>query len=315
MESKIEEFVEKYRGCKTDEYTFKVASVLRAIKDPLVVEYLTKRFLGAKVEQKYRRLARDYFKEHSFLSRVLMEETGTHELTEALYNNDFDPEKDPLDYHIAQLPSARGTKLRLQAVQDELERIVKGMVDKKGKREIQIVNLGSGPVRDTINVATSLKGTVYGKAMRVTLVDRETHALVKGLTYAEKNRVVDSFWFENKTIDRFTRVCENEYDIALLIGILCSLNSRISIKLVESIRKCLSLGGCLIASNASKKMLTDDPFTDFLRVEITGWSLRYEDMKGLESIYRKAGLKGVLRFFTDEPWGHHVICTGFVEEA
>lgn len=315
-DQKLAEYLSKtYKGPGIKGYINSTLNLLHSIEDPIVRKYLVDKFMGEEVIPEMEERSGDYFWDNSFITRAVRPNRSTHELTETLYDNNIDPEKFPLDYHIVKMPSSQATKHRLPAVEEELKRTIKTAVDDKNNGKVKIVNWGSGPGRDTINIAYRLRDTPHGEAMDVTLIDIDPVALEKGEKRAKSMGVLDKFSFQEQDLREVIKNNGNgDYNIGLLIGILCPMDKRLSIGLLRKLRSYLSKDGCLMSSSSAVEMLHDDPFLDFLRVEEGGWPLKYKSEKTMKWIYKLAGFRGDLYFFRDEPWGHHIMCTGYVKK-
>lgn len=99
-----------------------------------------------------------------------------------------------------------------------------------------------------------------------------------------------------------------KFDIALLIGVLCPLENDICIRYLKIIKKLLKKDGCLIASNASKTMLREDPFTIFLMEWLANWKLVYKDEYEVKDIFEKAGY--VWKEYFLDTIGFHIMGMG-----
>jgi predicted secreted protein len=81
--------------------------------------------------------------------------------------------------------------------------------------------------------------------------------------------------------------------------------------LLEHIKEMLKPGGTVVASNVSKKMVEDDPFTCFIMNNLVNWVMNYKDEDELRGIFGAAGYewKGA---FTDE-LGFHIMGIGVIQ--
>lgn len=313
-EERMRDYLERtYKGRDTEGYIKSSFGILRAIDDPEVVSHLVDKFTGNGVNPESEKKARNYFEEHSFFAQVIRKDRGSHIVTETLYENGIDPEEHPIDYAITKMPSAQATKYRLKVVEDELERVIRHAVDEQNKAVVNIANWGSGPGRDTTDVAKRLKDTHYGEAMRVTNIDKDDDALEKGEMYARDAGVYDKITFEKGKLGRIVRTKGNgEYDVGVVIGILCPFAWKETYGFVKGLSSHISDdGGCLMASTSSPEMLKEDPYLDFIRVEEGFWPLNYKGETIMKAIYRLAGFWGDLHTYRDEPWGHHLMLTGY----
>lgn len=98
-----------------------------------------------------------------------------------------------------------------------------------------------------------------------------------------------------------------KFDIILLIGILCTLESETCVALLKKVRQFLKKDGCLIAGSVSKKMLREDPFTCHL-MSLGNWRMAFKDEEELKQIFKKAGYEWK-RCFTDS-FGFHIMGVG-----
>ncbi|MBI4690039.1 MAG: hypothetical protein HY754_07200 [Nitrospirae bacterium] len=103
---------------------------------------------------------------------------------------------------------------------------------------------------------------------------------------------------------------QNKFDVLVLKGILCPYDSRGCRTLLEHVKVMLKPGGTIIASNVSKKMVEDDPFTCFIMNSIVNWVMCYKDESELKDIFEDAGFiwKGS---FADD-LGFHIMGIGEV---
>ncbi len=99
-----------------------------------------------------------------------------------------------------------------------------------------------------------------------------------------------------------------KFDIILLIGILCSLDIRACTILLKMIKRLLKEGGCLITSNASKKMLREDPFTCCIMEWGGNWKLVYKNREDIKQIYKEAGY--IWRGSFSDSYGFHIMGMG-----
>ena len=95
-----------------------------------------------------KRVVKQYFSEHSFISKVLMENPATFKMLELIYTG-----KDiqgVIDQYSFSSQSSQALQNRLSSVVDRVGTMIKIKIDKKNR--MKILNLGSGSGRDIIGV-------------------------------------------------------------------------------------------------------------------------------------------------------------------
>lgn len=179
---------------------------------------------------------------------------------------------------------------RLQAVIHETPRWIR--IAGEGQKIINVLIPGSGPGRDIINILANnpdLKSKV-----RAVCVDNEQDALDLGYELAVKANVEDCIKFAKGDIMDLDHY--SNFDIVLLIGIICPLGNRTSTAVVSKACSYLRSGGYMLVSAATKKMLLDDPISAFVMYSI-GWKLFYKSDDDINYILSKSNLKYITSFY------------------
>ncbi|MCK4714139.1 MAG: methyltransferase domain-containing protein, partial [Candidatus Aenigmarchaeota archaeon] len=188
-------------------------------------------------------------------------------------------------------------------------------VDDLNKAKVKILNQGSGPGRDTYEVAAEERNTPYGEAMDVTLFDIKQDALDIGEKRTRELGVHDKFNFVQGDLRDYLKSKDNEEnDIIVCVGILCSLDGKHKFYVIKKDKNHLSDTGCLITASSSEKMIGDDPYLDHWRAVQGFWPLKYTTEKRLRWTYRLAGYNGKLYTATEDPWNHYVIIRGYAKK-
>lgn len=263
------------------EFSDATIQLFETLGDNYVRDVLIKRFQGMPVSPEMEEAAYNYFIGHSVITAATVANRGSSVTTEFLYDGVFLPS--PIDNYFLQANAGRALKTRLIAIENELSKIIEEYLSKKGN--VLIANLGSGPGRDVINVLSRY----YQNTSNVTSIhiDKDRKSLERGKRMAISKGVNHLIEFIEADFLRYKPV--KRFDIILLIGILCPLPNETCISYLRIIKRLLKEDGCLIASNASKKMLKEDPFTCFIMEWTSNWKLVYKDEKDVEQIYRESG--------------------------
>jgi len=266
-----------------------------AIKNSLLDSYLGKPVSIEMEEEIYK-----YFFTHSVVSTATMANPGTSLITEFLYEGPLSSFF-PIDDYFLQSKGGSAIKERLLAVRDNLPKIIE---EYRSKGSVLIGNFGSGPGRDVIDIFSDLyKDSLNVKAIHI---DRDSAALKRGKRMAKIKKVDHLITFIEGNF--LKQKLNKKFDIVLLVGVLCGLKSEVCIRILKSIRKFIKKGGTIIASNVSKEMLEEDPFTCFLTEWVGNWKLVFKDERELRKIFEKAGYKWK-GSFTD-PQGFHTVGIG-----
>jgi len=275
--------------------------LLRALEkeNKNVRDFLIKSYNGIPVAPEIEEEVYNYCVNHSMIFTAALTNPGTSVLTEFLYEGI--PSPSPLDNYFLQSKAGRAVKARLLAIEKELPKIIDTY---RSKGDVLIGNLGSGPGRDVINVfSTHYQNVSNIKAINI---DKDINALKRGKIMATKQKVDHLVKFVQESFLNYNS--PQKFDILLLIGILCPLDTETCINILKTIKKNLKEDGCLIASNAAPKMQKDDPFTYHIMEWGPNWKMVFKNEEELRQIYEKAGYiwKG---YFLDS-YGFHTIGMG-----
>jgi len=191
----------------------------------------------------------NYFITHSVFSAATAANPASSVITELLYEG---KEKlnlpSPIDQYFLRSKAGRSIKARLNAVEEELPKIIE---EYRRKGKVLIGNLGSGPGRDVINVFSAYYQNTPG--IEAIHVDKDKLALERGKRMAKIKQVSHLIKFVEENFLKYKP--EEKFDIVLLIGMLCPLDFHLCVMILKKIKRLFKKGGCLLASNVSKKML------------------------------------------------------------
>ncbi len=271
----------------------------KEIGNSLLTGFLNGKSLGLSE----RKSIANYFRNHSFISRVLMKDPGTFEMLEVIYTGEN--VHGAIDNYLFNAVSSKALQNRLSSVIVKTGEIVQKKLADKENLNLKILNLGSGTGRDTIGVLS--KGT-FDNSVFVECVDIDYMALEKAKVLARENAVEKNFKFVEGSLTKLSY--RNEIDIGLMIGILCGLPSRVCMIVLRKMKKYFKKGAKLIVSNVLQTMQEQDPFMAYLLDVIIGWKLVYKTPKQLQEIVKEAGYQWEGIFY-DEPTRFHgmAICS------
>ena len=264
-----------------------------------VKEFIINNYKGLPVSPEMEEETYNYCVTHSAIFAVTTSNPGTSTLTEFLYEGI--PFPSPIDNYFLQSKGGKAVKARLIAIEKELPKIIE---EYRSKGNVLIGNLGSGPGRDVIDTLSNYYRNISD--VRAIHIDRDKKALERGKRMAEIKGVNHLIEFVQENFLRYTP--PQKFDILLLIGVLCPLEIQTCIEYLKTTKRLLKEGGCIVASNVSKKMLREDPFTYYLMKWGANWELVYKNEEELKQIYEKSGYRWE-RCFSDS-YGFHIMGIG-----
>ena len=287
----VEKFVERFgfEKCVFDLLKF-IEKDNEKVKNTLIKKYLGES-LSAEAEEEMI----EYFVNNSIFSSATIANPATSVVTELLYKR---PEvSHPIDKYFLASKSGKAIYSRLNCVEKNLHLLIEEYLKKKS--DVLINNFGGGLSRDTIDVFS--KYYQDNENIKAISIDRDSSAVKRGKRLAIINGVTDKTEFLEVNIMKYNP--EEKFDIVLVVGVLCGMPPETCTMILKNIKGLLGEGGCVVASNASPKMLEEDSFTYFIMENILNWKLIFKDEKLLKDIFQKAGLKWQ-RSFADE-YGFH----------
>lgn len=263
-----------------------------------VREFLIKSYGGLPVSPEMKREAYDYFISHSVIITAMAANRGSSVITEFLYDrfNSFSS----IDRYVLSCKTGKAVKSRLIAIEEKIPSIIK---EYSSKGSVLIGNLGSGPGRDIIDILYNCRDIPNFKAVHI---DKDGVALERGKIMAKSKGVDHLIEFVQANFLKYET--SNKFDIILLIGILCPLDAEICTNILKTIKTLLKKDGCLIVSNATKKMQQEDSFAGFIMDWTADWNFVYKDEEELKQIFEKAGYAWKTGF--RDSYGFHLMGVG-----
>lgn len=167
----------------------------------------------------------DYFSSNSPFFYLIQRNPGTALAFETLYTRSAST---PVDKWCIECKAGFQIYHRLLSLEANLPSWLSRLLD--SKHAILVDNIGSGTGRDMIGVLG--KNPHLAKKVKVRHIDPDTESLAISEKLAQDNGVADSFSFHGS---KFSDVPPADADMALLIGILCPLQRRVSKAVLRSV--------------------------------------------------------------------------------
>ena len=264
-----------------------------------VKDFLIDNYKGVPADPQAEEEAHEYFINNSVFFSAMAAQNASPLVTEFLYERL--PSKSIFNNYALNSKAGRAVKARLIAVEDELHRVID---DYRTKGEVLIGNLGSGPGRDVIDVFSNYyQNSSNVKAVNV---DKDVTALKRGKRMVSIKKVDHLINFVQGSFLKY--VPERKFDIIILVGILCPLQSEACINILKTIKGLIKENGCLIASNVTNKMQEEDPFACYIMDWVANWRFVYKTEEEFKKIFEQAGYQWK-RGFTDS-YGFHLMGVG-----
>jgi SAM-dependent methyltransferase len=271
-------------------------------ENPVVKEFVLRSFQGLPTSLEAEEETWKYFAANSAISTAVLTSPGSSMVTEILYERRHSHSY--IDEYFLRSKAGKAVAARLKTV----KKILSDILTQYQNDGVTIANLGSGPGRDVIDVlATHRYNELKVKAVNI---DIDEMALKRGQKLARIKKVEHLVKFIRANFLHYARRYSQEYDIVLLVGVLCPLDTVTCTLYLQLIRNLLKPNGYLIASNVSTKMMEEDPFTYHLMARIGNWEMKFKTPEELRKIFQEAGYKWK-KWVTDK-YGFHIIGIGQV---
>ena len=201
----------------------------------------------------------------------------------------------PIDRYFLECTSGDQIHKRFLSLQKNLPKIIS---HKFNGHKLKIDNIGSGPGRDMISVLQ--KNNALVEKVHVRNIDPDSRALAIGKNFVNDLHFTSSFSFISKKLNE---VQPRNADMLLVIGILCPMKLRVCKIVIKGLESFISSNGIIVYSTAQKRMLLDDPLTDYI-MNFHGWIMDYKTDQEAKDIAFSQGWEVLDQFF-DEPNRHH----------
>jgi hypothetical protein len=182
---------------------------------------------------------------------------------------------------------AMGIYLRLLSLKDNLPHIIRQEIEKANlsrHEKFIVLNAGSGPSHDMIEVLH--ENPDLASRVRVFAVDFDRRSLDIGEKRAASLGLEASFTFISDYLEKIPALNAH---LIIVIGILCPLTSRMSTRILRSIKSHSRQNGLIIYSTVQEEMIYGDPLLDvFMRG--MNWTMDYKTDAEAERIGQASGL-------------------------
>ena len=242
-----------------------------------------------------RRSGTKFFHKHSKIGKETIENPGSWRVLDLLYGNEIEIHANG-DYEFSErefVPkhwtdkifynskASEATRARFKHYVETMKQLGEEYAESNNGR-VNILSLASGPGRDVMEVAESLKRR--GIDVYATCVDKDKGAMeigsiiamkkgLKGITF-KRCKIGKAHHYENG----------NFYDIVITQGIMDYLNDERGVDLLKNARNVSKEGGTVITSNMDVHR-----WMRFFMEVFGGWKLKYRNGKELEKIMINAG--------------------------
>ena len=172
---------------------------------------------------------------------------------------------------------------------NDFKKMIMDFVNKRKNDSLRIMSLASGPCREIREML--LENPDISERVEFDCYDNDAHSLefsskklsgFKNMTYIKENATRIAF---RKDI---SSLIDKKYDIIYSTGLFDYFEERISIKIIQNLKKLLNPGGMLIISDVRDKY--SNPSVHFMEW-VGDWNLIYRDDDSFRDIFCKSGFK------------------------
>ncbi len=197
---------------------------------------------------------------------------GDFEIIDRIYQKWSSPKEDLLkwDYYFHAQAAAKAVRNRKKYFIS----VVSSLISRKRQKEINLLNVGSGPGRDL----SELLDTIHNSHIHIDCVDIDKKAIQYASRLNEKH--LDKLSFFHKNILRFRP--KRQYDIIWSAGVFDYLSDKVFLYLLKRFRDWLKEDGEIIIGNFSK----DNPTRPYM--EFGHWFIFHRSEKQLLDLARNA---------------------------
>lgn len=235
----------------------------------------------------------NYFLDNSKIAKLIKAYPGSAEAFEYLYREE--KALFPIDKYFLKCKAGQQVHQRLISLDQNIPQWIKKIYKDK---TVLVDNVGSGPGRDMIRILLQNSGLT--NKVHVRNIDIDKKALEIGEKIVEQNKLFSNFSFIAKS---FHKVKPRKADVILLIGFLCPIRLHTSERILSALIRYSKPGGLIIFSTVQKRMLYEDPLTDYI-MRFTGWNMSYKFDEEAMDLARESGWRPIAQFF-DEPLHYH----------
>lgn len=214
----------------------------------------------------------------SDLARESLKQPGSWRCLEIVYKNE---PRTLLDRFFLSSRSARGTRNRLRAMQEEICKFI----DQRAHVSdlVRLISFGSGPGHEILGCMENFKGNIAIEAM---CVDREPSALEYGRFLADQKGLSDCIKYLQGNVLHMNSMTV-KHDLAILSGLIDYFDFETAVSVLKSVREQLLLSGTVLVANMRRHYLAST-------MSVLGnWNLVYREPEEVESILVESGYEEV----------------------
>lgn len=260
------------------------AEYLRSVLPPHIWENLESAFLRTGLDSPEAKVLFEYLHERSSMTKAVKIRPSDAIPFECIYRKR--PTSAEVDKFFIRSKAAIGIYLRLLALEDNLPQVLRqciGSADLKRDERVNVLNAGSGPSHEMIEVLSANRD--LAKLVKVLAVDTDDTSLEIGRQRVAELQLEDSFEFRAAS---FEEMQPTGAHLILLIGILCPLPSTIGVRVLRSMMTHSTKGGRIIYSTVQEEMINGDPLLDLFMRGLQ-WKMDYKTETESERMGKASG--------------------------
>ena len=234
----------------------------------------------------------EYLRANSEITELVYQQPSSALTFEFLYHKKK-PEL-PIDKYFVAAKAAQAIYDRLQTLKRELPNIIRKEIQKQQIEEFTILNIGSGPSHEMIEILANPQNEDLQRKVKVICIEPDKEALEIGWERVKNLGLHNNFIYIPKKLEEYYP--ESPANMLLMIGILCPVPTRVCVKILRSISYYTTFNNLIVFSTVQKIMGEEDPLCDYI-MRLAGWKMDYKDSGEPGMIALKSGWKPVYYFF------------------
>ena len=248
-------------------------------------------FLETGLDSQDREILLAYLLNHSTITKMVNENYASSITFEYIYRKR--PVDNPIDEFFVSGAAATGIYERLLSLKQHVPEIIRQEITRKklDGRKFQILNIGSGPGHETIEMLH--ENPDLSEQVQVVCLDHDREAVAIGVEKTEQLGLTHCISFANESLQDYS--AKGTADLILLIGILCPMPNQVCKKVLGNASVFARRDGLIIFSAVRNQMLQQDPVTDFM-MRVAGWNMHYKEDHELVELAQIAGWEPISQF-------------------
>ena len=203
-------------------------------------------------------------------------------------------------HHFVSQP--KGVRNRLKIVEDNLDKEILHILEKKKEKKITIITIGGGSARGIVEVLNKYSKELKDWKVLIINLDKSLKAIELGKELSKEFGLYDNFkWINDLAQNVKLHVADNSVDVVEMVGLLDYFRDEKSIETFRKIYDILKEGGLFMVGNIVPNK--EQPFISRL-----GWpKMYYREPFDLSRLLAESGFSEEKEEIIFEPLKNHIV--------